>query len=223
MIINDNQLISHEISLWDISVVHVSLLCQWYLKKSVGSAGVSHAAALKMLWSHITGKTRKMAKAQWLWSRKELWLSRSNKEKGSISNKMDTIMGWPVVLVVAFNSCCALAEDYPEPRSFWLNVSHDSFISKYSHFSGTVKKDICHRRIVMLGETGVGRWTFHFQLKLLIIARRKLGRKKSKYRTQRKTEYISKHFQKASPAWRTCWWVDLTTPRGEDSLTAASR
>ena len=40
MIINDNQLISHEISLWDISVVQVSLLCQWYLKKSVGSAGV---------------------------------------------------------------------------------------------------------------------------------------------------------------------------------------
>jgi len=36
-------------------------------------------------------------------------------------------MGWPVVLVVAFISCCELAEDYPEPR------------------------------IVMLGETGVGK------------------------------------------------------------------
>ena len=47
MIINDNQwLISHEISWWDISLVEVSLLCQWYLTELVGEI---------FLWYKIPG------------------------------------------------------------------------------------------------------------------------------------------------------------------------
>ena len=167
MIINDNKLISHEISLWDISVVQVSLLCQWYLKKSVGSAGVSHAAALKMLWSHITGKTRKMAKAQWLWSRKELWLSRKKRvclQQNGHNNGVASGVGRCLHFVLYTSG------GLPKTQVFLIM----SF--------GTVQKK-CHRRIVMLGETGVGRWTFHFQLKLLIIARQKLEGKIYKHRS----------------------------------------
>ena len=92
--------------------------CTTCLESRAGSADLFHAAALLTLYgSDITGKTQKMANAQWLWGIVTVFFI---KEKGSNSNnKMNTVVCLRV-LVFAFISCRVLAEDYPEPRSFWM-------------------------------------------------------------------------------------------------------
>ena len=89
--------------------------CTTCLESRAGSADLFHAAALIIsVWHNQhnpeSGKGSVTVKNSDFFC----------KEKGSNSNnKMNTVVCLRV-LVFAFISCRVLAEDYPEPRSFWM-------------------------------------------------------------------------------------------------------
>ena len=120
--------------------------CTTCLESRAGSADLFHAAALTISVWHNQQKTLKVCPDNmWVWHNRHnpesgkgsVTVKNSeilfSKERGSNSSKkMDTV-GCLRLLAFAFISCRVLAEDYPEPRSFWMcHKQKESIISKSS-------------------------------------------------------------------------------------------